>query len=67
MKKYFLLISWFWVTVSHASLSWECSRYVDGEYQGFTKVSADTKKEAEIKAEQKYKDLDLKFDYVKCK
>ena len=49
------------------ALSYECSRYANGEYQGFIKVSADNKQEAERKAYEKYKKLRLKVDYVKCK
>ena len=52
---------------AQAKLGYECSRYVNGEYQGFVKVSADNKQEAERKAYEKYKKLRLKVDYVKCK
>ena len=49
------------------ALEYECSRYVNGEYQGFIKVSANNKQEAERKAYEKYRQLRLKVDYVNCK
>ena len=52
---------------AQATLKYECSRYVNGEYQGFITVTADNKQEAERKAYEKYKKLRLKVDYVKCK
>lgn len=52
---------------AQAGLSYECSRYVNGEYKGFIKVIADNKQEAERKAYEKYKKLRLRVDYVKCK
>ena len=55
-------------SISSASLKYECSRYVDGEYQGYTTVEADNKAEAERKAKKKFKEeLKKKVDYVKCK
>ena len=55
-------------SVTSASLKYECSRYVNGNYQGWTAVVADNKKEAEKKAYVKFKDdLGKKVDYVKCK
>ncbi len=51
-----------------ASLKYECNRYVNGEYQGFIMIYADSRAEAERKAYNKYKhELNLKVDYVKCK
>ena len=52
---------------AQAALGYECSRYVNGEYKGFIKVVADNKQEAERKAYEKYKELRLRVDYVKCK
>ena len=31
---------------AQATLSYECSRYVNGEYKGFIKVTADNKQQA---------------------
>lgn len=54
--------------VANASMKYECSRYVGGDYKGFTTVVADNKSEAESKAFQKFKhDLGKRVDYVKCK
>ena len=53
---------------AQAGLKYECSRYVNGEYQGYITVTADNKQEAERKAYEKYKnELRLKVGYVKCK
>lgn len=53
---------------AYASMSYECNRYVGGDYKGFIKVSANNKDEAEDKAYKKYKnELKMKVDYVKCK
>lgn len=67
MKK--LIFAFLTVTaVASASLKYECSRYVNGEWQGYTSVVADNKSEAEKKAYNKYKnELKMKVDYVKCK
>jgi len=55
-------------SMANASLKYECSRYVGGDYKGFIKVVANSKEEAEKKAYAKYKyDLKIKADYVKCK
>jgi len=55
-------------SVANASLKYECSRYVNGKYQGWTKVLANNKKEAEGKAYVKFSEkLDKRVDYVKCK
>jgi len=52
----------------NASMKYECSRYVGGDYKGFIKVVASNKSEAENKAYKKYKnELKMKVDYVKCK
>lgn len=48
-------------------LKYECSRYVNGEYQGFITVTADNRQEAERKAYEKYRKLRLRVDYVKCR
>ena len=48
-------------------LKYECSRYVNGEYQGFITVTADNRQEAERKAYEKYRKLRLRADYVKCR
>lgn len=54
--------------VAHASMKYECNRYVGGDYKGFTYVVADNKAQAEKKAYAKFKnDLGKKVDYVKCK
>lgn len=52
---------------ARASLKYECSRYVNGEYQGFITVTADNRQEAERKAYEKYRKLRLRVDYVKCR
>ena len=53
---------------AQAGMKYECSRYVDGEWKGFTTVVAENKEEAERKAYAKYKnELRMKVDYVKCK
>ncbi len=39
----------------NASMKYECSRYVGGDYKGFIKVVANNKGEAENKAYKKYK------------
>ena len=58
----------FFTNLASASMSYECSRYVAGEYKGYIKVSANNRKEAEKKAYLKYKnELDMKVDRVKCK
>ncbi len=52
----------------NASIKYECSRYVNGNYEGFIKIVASNKDEAEKKAYKKYKnELKMKVDYVKCK
>ena len=53
---------------AQAGMKYKCSRYVDGEWKGFTTVVAENKEEAERKAYAKYKnELRMKVDYVKCK
>ena len=42
-------------SVVNASIKYECSRYVGGDYKGFIKVVANNKDEAEKKAYNKYK------------
>jgi len=55
-------------SVANASLKYECNRYVNGDYKGYTYVVADNKIKAEKKAYTKFKDyLDKEVDYVKCK
>jgi len=55
-------------SMANASMKYECSRYVSGDYKGFIKVVANNKDEAENKAYNKYKnELKMKVDYVKCK
>ena len=52
--------------------SYECKRYVNGKYEGFLKVRADSKSEAVNKALEKYRKLNrglftnLKVDDIKC-
>lgn len=54
-------------TLSFAGMNYECSRYVNGEWQGMTNV-ADTREEAEKLAYVKFKnEIQVKVDYVKCK
>jgi hypothetical protein len=56
------------LSVANASLKYECSRYVNGSYQGYTTVVANNKSEAEQKAYVKFKEqLEKRVDYVKCK
>ena len=52
---------------AQAGLKYECSRYLNGEYQGYITVVANNKQEAERKAYEKYRELRLKVDYVRCK
>jgi len=67
MKKLIFGLISLTVVVS-ASLKYECSRYVNGEWQGYIDILADSKTEAEEKAYKKYKEvLKMKVDYVKCK
>ena len=55
-------------SIANASIKYECSRYVGGDYKGFIKVVANSKDEAEKKAYTKYKDeLKMKVDHVKCR
>ncbi|WP_457743951.1 hypothetical protein [Sulfurimonas sp.] len=55
-------------SVANASLKYECSRYVNSSYQGYTTVVANNKSEAEQKAYVKFKEqLGKRVDYVKCK
>jgi len=55
-------------SIANASMKYECSRYVSGDYKGFIKVVANNKHDAENKAYKKYKnELKMKVDYVKCK
>ena len=55
-------------SVASASLKYECSRYVNENYQGWTIVIANNKSEAEQKAYVKFKEqLGKRVDYVKCK
>ena len=55
-------------SIANASIKYECSRYVSGDYKGFIKVVANSKDEAKKKAYTKYKnELKMKVDYVKCK
>ena len=52
--------------------SYECNRYVNGKYEGFVKVHADSKSEAVNKAFEKYRKLNegpftnMKVDSIKC-
>lgn len=56
------------VTLANAGVTYECSRYVNGSYQGWTTVVADNRSDAEQKAYDKFKnDLGKRVDYVKCK
>ena len=55
-------------SIGNASMKYECSRYVSGDYKGFIKIVANNKNEAEKKAFKKYKnELKIRVDYVKCK
>jgi len=55
-------------TPSLASTKYECHRYVNNKPEGHVNVSADTGKEAEQLALDKYRNkLKKKVDYVKCK
>jgi hypothetical protein len=54
--------------MTNASIKYECSIYINGKYEGFIKVVANSKDEAEKKAYIKYKnELKMRVDYVKCK
>ena len=50
-----------------ASMSYECWRYVGGSPQGYIKITASSKGEAQSKAADKFADMGKKVDYVKCK
>lgn len=53
---------------AQASMSYECWTYKNGSPDKMTKVSADSKSEAEKKAGDKFRnELNVSFDYVKCK
>ena len=70
MKKiffvFFLLVSM--LSSLNASNKYSCARYVNGKYAGHTFVRADSKREAENKAYDKYLNkLKKKVDYVICK
>lgn len=53
---------------AHAGMSYTCYNYVDGKPTGGTvTVVADSKAEADKKAEQKYKEIGVRSDYVNCK
>ncbi len=66
MKKilFFIFVVGMISNVANAS-RWECNRYVNGKYEGWTEIHADNKVEAEQKCHEKYKKLGLKFDYIK--
>ena len=55
------------VSAAHASLKYECNRYVNGKYEGYIKIVADNKVQAEQKAYAKYKQMGYKVHSVKCK
>ncbi|WP_019672270.1 hypothetical protein [Psychrobacter lutiphocae] len=53
---------------AQASMSYECWTYKNGSPDKMTKVSANNKSEAESKAKDKFQnDLNISFDFVKCK
>jgi hypothetical protein len=53
---------------ANASMSYECNRYVNDDFKGFTTIVANNKQEAESKAYIKFKEeLGKKVDYVICK
>lgn len=54
------------MSVASAVTKYECSRYVNGKYEGKTNVRADSKAEAEQKAWQKYQELGKKVHDIKC-
>ncbi len=67
MKKLILLSAMFMVSASFAS-EYTCYRYVNGKPTGtYVKVSASSKKEATIKAIEKFKKIGGKLDDVNCK
>jgi len=53
-------------SLAFASMKYECWAYRDGKPDKMVHVTADSKSEAQNKAEAKFRDLDIKFDYVKC-
>jgi hypothetical protein len=68
MKKVILLAMLIGMLSSlSASMSYECWRYVGGSPQGYIKVSANSKSEAQSKAQDKFADLGKKVEYIKCK
>lgn len=70
MKKFLTLSVFSMLLLSaqvQAKMSYECSRYLNGEWQGYVKVAADNNAEAVRLAEQKYRQMEYRFDYVKCK
>lgn len=55
-------------TSSFASMSYECWAYNNGSPDKMTYVSANNNSDAVSKGERKFRnDLDVRFDYVKCK
>ena len=47
---------------------WECSRYVNGEWEGQVVIWAPDRQEAERLAEKKYReDIKKPFDRIRCR
>lgn len=68
MKKTALILLTLGITSSiYASYSYECSRYVNGKWKGYVKVSADSKAEAVRKAYEKYEKMGERVDSIHCK
>lgn len=63
-----LTVAIFFSSIANAGLKYECNRYVNGEYKGYTYVIADNRSQAESIAFEKFKnDLRKRVDHVKCK
>lgn len=54
-------------SIANASSSYECSRYVNGKWKGYVKVSANSKDEAVKKAYAKYEKMGERVDRINCK
>ena len=55
------------VSPVHASLKYECWSYKGADLVKMTYVTANSKAEAQVLAEGKFKDIGVSFDEVKCK
>lgn len=61
------VLSGFFTLAANASMSYECWAYQSGSPYKMVHVSADNKSQAESKAQVKFNDLGVRYDYVSCK